>query len=116
MFLIQNITDAPLQTQNLTLPDSSVVIITIYFRPMQQGWFFNNITYGNFVLNGVRITNNPNLLLQYQNQIPFGIACYSQANREPMLSQDFSSGASQLYLLSQADVQEYYDFLQTGSF
>lgn len=116
MYLIQNITDAPFQTQNLTLPDSTIVSVTLYFMPMQQGWFFTNITYGSFVLNGTRITNNPNLLLQFQNQIPFGIACFSTANREPMLAEDFSSGASQLYLLAQADVKEYYTFLQSGVF
>lgn len=114
MFLIQNITSAPLQTQTLVLPDSTTVSIEIYFRPMQFGWFLNNITYGDFILNGLRITNNPNMLLQYQNQIPFGIACYSTANREPMLQEDFLSGASQLYILSEAEVKEYYTFLQTG--
>lgn len=116
MYLIQNVTNYPLQTQNLTLPDSTIVTVTLYFSPMQQGWFFTNITYGTFVLNGVRITNNPNFLLQFQNQIPFGMACYSTSNREPMLQQDFSSGASQLYLLDSTDVKEYYTFLQSGSF
>lgn len=116
MFLIQNLTDYPLQNQNLTLPDSTVVNFTLYFNSMQQGWFFTNITYGSFVVNGLRITNNPNVLLAYQNLIPFGIACFSTANREPSLQQDFSSGASVLYLLESTDVKNYYTFLQTGSF
>lgn len=114
MFLIQNITSDALQTQSLTLPDSSVVQLQMYFIPMQYAWVITNLTYGSFVLTGFRIFNSPNMLLQYQNQIPFGIACYSVANREPALQEDFSSGASQLYLLDQTDMAEYYAYLQSG--
>lgn len=114
MYLINNLTQNPLQSQNLTLPDSTIVSIQIYFIPMQNGWFITNLTYGSFVINGMRISNNPNMLLQYQNQIPFGLACYSTANREPSLQEDFSSGASQLYILDQAECEEYYAFLQAG--
>jgi hypothetical protein len=116
MYLINGITDYPLQSQNLTLPDSSIVNLQIYFVPMQYGWFITNLTYGSFILNGFRITNSPNMLLQYQNQIPFGLACYSTANREPTQQEDFASGASQLYILDQTECQEYSAFLQTGAF
>lgn len=115
MYLINQVTDLPLQTMNITLPDSTTALMTIYFVPMQQGWFITNLTYNTFILNGLRITNNPNMLLQYQNEIPFGIACYSQANREPMLQQDFSSGASQLYILDQTECEQYYAMLQAGT-
>jgi hypothetical protein len=114
MYLIQQVTSDPAQSQNITLPDSTIVTIQIQFVPMQQGWFITNLTYGTFILNGLRITNSPNMLLPFQNQIPFGLACYSTANREPSLQQDFSSGASQLYILDPAEVKEYYTFLQTG--
>lgn len=115
MFLVQNITTSPLQTQNLTLPDSTIITLQLYFIPMQSGWFITNLTYGTFVLNGMRITNNSNLLLQFQNIIPFGLACYSTANREPSLQQDFSSGASKLYVLDAAEVAEYYALLTSGA-
>lgn len=116
MQLINQITSDALQTQNLILPDNSTVTLEINFRPMQYGWFFNNITWNTFILNGLRITNSPNMLLQFQNQLTFGIACFSTANREPSLQQDFQSGHSQLFILDQAEVQEYYKFLQTGVF
>lgn len=112
MYLVQGLTNAPLQNQNLTLPDSTIVTLQLYFVPMQYGWFLNNITYGDFVLNGLRITNSPNMLNTFKNQIPFGLACYSTANREPSLQDDFSSGASILYILDALEVAEYYDFLQ----
>lgn len=91
----------------LVLPDGSTLTMTIYFIPMQQGWFITNLTYQDFVLNGLRITVSPNMLNQFRNQIPFGLACFSTGNREPSLQQDFSSGNCILYLLSQAECQQY---------
>lgn len=114
MYLIQQITNDPYQTQDLVLPDGTVVSLTLYFIPMQYGWFITNLTYGNFVLNGVRISNSPNILYQFKNQIPFGLACFSKGNREPSLQDDFSSGASQLFILSAAEVQAYSEFLSGG--
>lgn len=104
MYLIQQITNDFLQKQTLTLPDGSTFDLTLYFMPLQNGWFIKNLTYNNFVLNNLRITNSPNILHQFKNQIPFGIACYSKDNREPTQQQDFSSGASKLYYLTSDEV------------
>ncbi len=86
----------------------------MYFRPMQQGWFINEIAWNNFVCRGIRITNSPNILHQFKNQIPFGLACYSVANREPSLQEDFSSGASKLYILTEDEVAAYAEYLTNG--
>ena len=107
MNALSQVTSDPLQSQKLSLPDSSLVQITMYFVPNQNAWFFTNITYGNFVLNSLRICNSPNLLRQFKNIIPFGLACYSTTAREPSLQQDFSSGASTLYLMNEIDVAQY---------
>ena len=111
MFYIQEITNDSKQKHNLILEDGSSVDLTIHFSPMQYGWFITELTYGNFTLNGLRITNSPNMLHQFRNQIPFGLACFSDADREPALQQDFSSGASKLYILSQAEVELYTEYL-----
>lgn len=111
MFQINQITDDSLQNQNLVLPDGTVISLTIYFVPMQYGWFITELTYGTFTLNGLRICNSPNMLHQFKNQIPFGLACFSTASREPSLQQDFSSGASQLFVLTAAEVAQYSEFL-----
>lgn len=115
MLLIQQFTADPLQQQQLVLPGGSTVTIQIYFRSMQYGWFINSLVYKTFTLRGLRITNSPNMLHQFKNQIPFGLACYSTANREPSQLQDFSSGASQLYILTAAEVAEYAAFLNGGA-
>lgn len=114
MLQIQQITANPLQRQSLILPDGSTVDLTLYFRPMQFGWFAEEIVRGSFTLQGLRITNSPNMLHQWRNVIPFGLACFSAASREPSQVQDFSSGASQLYLLTAAETAEYARFLELG--
>lgn len=114
MFLIQRVTSNPLQKQTLLLEDGTAVNIVIYFRPMQFGWFFNSISYQDFLVEGLRITNSPNMLNQFSNQIPFGIGCFSTANREPTQQADFSSGASKLYILNAAEVAEYSEYLRLG--
>lgn len=95
----------------LVLPDGSSISLTIYFVPMQFGWFITELSYGDFVLNGLRITTQPNMLYQFRNVIPFGLACFSPSGREPSLQEDFASGASVLYILTAEEVQQYADFL-----
>lgn len=114
MYLIQQITDDPFQQQTLILPDGSSLSLTISFIPMQYGWFITSLAYQTFVLQGLRICNSPNMLYQFQNQIPFGLACFSTQNREPSQQEDFSSGASLLYILSAAEVAEYTELIQNG--
>lgn len=108
---INQISNDPLQTLIFSLPNGNQVSMTIYFIPMQYGWFITNLTYGDFVLNGVRITNNPNILRQFKNQIDFGLACFSASEREPSQQNDFATDASSLYILTSDEVQEYEDFL-----
>lgn len=104
------------QQQNLVLPDGSILSLLIYFRPMQLGWFINELVWQDFTLNGLRITNNPNMLNQWRNLLPFGLACFSQSSREPSLQDDFSIGYSTLSILTQKEVAGYTEFLKTGSF
>lgn len=95
---------------------------------MQAGWFVQSLIYaantasygppsdytGPFTINELRVTNSPNMLNQFRNQIPFGLACFSTQDREPTQQQDFSSGASKLYLLSQEEVTLYAELLAHG--
>lgn len=111
MLQIDNISDSPRQKQSLVLADGTQIELAIYFVPMQYGWFITRLVYKDFVLNGVRIVNSPNMLHQFRNQIPFGLACFSANNREPSLLQDFSSGASKLYILTEAEVAQYTEYL-----
>lgn len=115
MFYVKGITSNALQTQNLVLPDGSVIALTIYYRDLQLGWFINQLVWGDFTLNGIRITTSPNMLNQWRNIIPFGLSCTVQGDREPTLQEDFSSGAAKLFVLTQAEVTQYANFLTNGT-
>lgn len=106
-----SVTSDAWQTQKLQLEDGTFFQLEIIFYELQQGWFINNLTYGAFQLRGVRICNSPNMLHQFINQIPFGLACFSTDDLEPQIKNSFSSGTSQMYLLDQVDTEAYADFL-----
>lgn len=109
--IIQKITTDALQKQTFVLPDGTKIVTTIAFIPMQYGWFIRDMSYADFELKNIRITNSPNMLHQFRNQIPFGIACISTNDREPSQQQDFSSAASILYILTADEVNQYTEFL-----
>lgn len=115
MKIISQITTDAIQNFSSALDDGSSFNITIQFIPQQLGWFITNLTYGTFILNGFRIVTSPNMLRQFKNQIPFGLACSVVGNREPTFQQDFASGNATLYILNSTDVQSFEDFLSGSS-
>lgn len=114
MYLIQRITTNPYQKQTLVLDNGVSLTLTLLYRPMQYGWFIERLTYQDFELNCVRITNNLNMLHQWRNLLPFGLGCISQSQREPTQQEDFSSSASKLYILTADEVEEYAAYLRNG--
>lgn len=115
MYKIQQITADPSQQQTLVLPNGAQIAFAMQYLPGQQAWAAN-VTYGSsFGLNGILLVNNPNLLQQWSNLIPFGMACFSSGAREPSQIQDFQSGYSALYILSAEDVVAYEEALQAGA-
>lgn len=114
MILIQRLTSDALQESTFVLPDGTSFSFQLQFIPMQYCWVFTNITYGTFILNSLKVSISPNMLFQFQNQIPFGIACFATDNIEPQQQQDFLSGAAQLYVLTQAECKEYNTYIKSG--
>lgn len=112
MLKITSLTNDPYQKQTLFLPNGETVVLYLYFRPMQFGWFIQKLQYGDFILNSVRITNSPNMLFQFMNKLPFGLGCFSKDNREPTQQDDFTSGASSLYILTEEECQAYLEFVR----
>jgi len=112
MLKIQQVTNDTRQRQTLTLPDGTALTIEMYFVPMQYCWFIEKLTYLDFEVNGLKISNNLNILRQFKNQIPFGLACISVNDREPSFQDDFSTGASTLYILTAEEVEAYEDYLR----
>lgn len=108
---IEQITDDTKQKQTLILDDGTQVVLEICFVPMQLGWYITSLTYGDRTIEGFKICTSPNLLHQYKNLLPFGLACYTKDNGEPKLQQDFSSGYAELFLLTAEEVDEYQELL-----
>lgn len=88
--------------------------IVLNYLDSQQGWFITNLIYEDFVLNGFRITVNPNMLNQFKNKLKFGLGCFTNLLREPTLQQDFSSGNFNLYILDEIEVNTYNRLLSLG--
>lgn len=111
MLLINQVTDATTQRRNLVLEDGTSLDLEVQFVPLQGGWFINELSYLGFTLRGVRIGNNLNILNQYRNLLPFGLACVTDLEREPSLQGDFLSGEFKLFILTAEEVQQFSEFL-----
>jgi hypothetical protein len=111
MLIVDRITDDPKQKMTVTLPDGSEATLRLEYKPNQLGWFIVELTRGAFSIKGARIVASPNLLDQQRNLINFGLCCLTTDGHDPMLLEDFSSGRATLYILTQAEVQQYARFL-----
>lgn len=102
------ITNDSLQKHTIIIPELGTSFkVEIYFVPMQYGWFIKELTYNDFTIRNIRITNNLQLLHQWRNRLPFGLSCISKEDREPMFQNDFSEDHSILRLVDSSEVIEY---------
>ena len=109
---INGITTYPNQNLTLKLLDGTVLQMNLIYRETQNGWFFGGLNWNNgqWIENGRRVVTHPNMLRQYKNLIPFGLACFTVNNREPTQQQDFVApstsipSASSLFLLTASEV------------
>jgi hypothetical protein len=103
MLLINSITDDPMQQFVLDgIPGVSVGILLRYM-PRIQIWNMD-VAWNNFTADGVPLLCGPNILRQWRNIIPFGIAITNNYFLDPYSLTDFSGGNSQFYLLDSTDV------------
>lgn len=107
MYLIQQISTAPNQTQTIILPDGSAATLALSYAAQSYAWFITSLVYKTFTLTGLQVTTSPNMLHQFRNQLTFGLGCTCTGNREPTQQQDFSTGQAQLWVLSAAEVAQY---------
>lgn len=112
MFRIQNITSYPYQGKSLVLPDGTRVEIDIQFFPLRKCWVIKRLSYQDFLLHSYKIVNGTNILRQFKNILPFGLACYDPSGRDPQFLEDFTEqGSHRLFILTQDEVQRYEDRL-----
>lgn len=107
---IANITSDTKQRRLLILENGSNMELYLEYRTFQLGWFAA-ITYGDFKVQNLRVTTSPNFLHQYRNLIPFGLACKTDENQDPLLPEDFEQGRSSLFLLNATETKLVEDFI-----
>jgi hypothetical protein len=89
----------------LTGNPGPVVTMDLRYLPTQELWMMG-LERGDFKLGGIIVTASPNILRNYKNIIPFGIACTTVDGLDPYFIDDFSEKKASLYLLSAAEVEE----------
>ncbi len=111
MLLINQITTAPKQLHTLNLPDGTSATLALEYKPMQVAWFITQLTYRDFEVNNLMVVTSANMLRQFKNRIPFGLAVFVDGNHEPTLPTDFSSGRARMTVLTEEEVDYYEEFL-----
>ena len=104
MVQIDNLSDDANQITRVPLPDGSLLVLNFIYRPAIQRWSVS-ITRNAFVLNNVELCAHPNLLREFRNTLPFGLAVTSTDGGDPVLISDFVSGRISIFVLDAADVQ-----------
>ena len=103
---LTNISNNSKQKHTILLDsDSSRIVLELCYKPTQLGWFVD-ITYEklDFIVRGLRITTNINILNQWRNILPFGLICVGVDNQDPLLLEDFLVGRAILGILSKEEV------------
>lgn len=103
MLQVDNLSDDADQLTRVVLSDGSLVVIELFYRAATQRWTAD-VTRGTFTVNNINLCVHPNLLRDWRNVIPFGLACTSTDGGDPVLLEDFANGRVQLFVLEAADV------------
>ena len=103
MLAINSLTNDASQQFTLTGIPGVQIGVLMRFMPRIQQWVMN-ISYGSFEADGIPILCSPNILRQWRNVIPFGLACTNVFFVDPYTLNDFADGSSSLFLLDSADV------------
>lgn len=101
---ITELSSEPKQTIRVLLPTKELLQLNLEFKPNQNGWFFG-FTYGATTIGNLRLTARMNILREYQNTLPFGLACVTNDGLEPWFLQDFTTGRVKMYVLTPTEVQ-----------
>lgn len=111
MTQVDNLTDFAFQTVKLVLPNGGIATLNIRFDAAigvpgieQSGRWVFDISYEGYTAKGLNLCCHPNLLRQWRNKIPFGLACITPDYTDPFTVEDFVNGRASVYLLTEQDV------------
>jgi hypothetical protein len=101
---ITTINDYPKQSFFITIENYESAEVLLEFKPLQQGWFIN-LTWGTVGIKQMRVVAGPNILSQFSNVLPFGIAISGVDDIDPFAIDAWLTGWK-FYVLDQNDLAE----------
>lgn len=104
MVAIDNLSNDAFQTTSVVLSDGTKVILNLSYLPAIQRWTVDIIYGESFIVHGINLTIHPNILRNWRNLLPFGLACTTIDGADPFNVEDFSSHRATLYMLASEDV------------
>jgi len=102
MRLLTNITDDPKQLMYINIENYNAAQLTIWYKPEQYGWFFD-LVWEDFATYTQRVVVTPNLLRPYKNILPFGLACTTTNDVDPIFQNSFITNCK-IILLEETDL------------
>lgn len=112
MKLIEGITNEPHQIHHLVIGDGSIVDLTLKYLPAIQRWSFG-INHTNLTFHTRILGNHINILRQWKNILPFGLACTSYDSIDPFDINDFSNNRVEMHLLSSDEIDDVEVLIKT---
>ena len=106
MFQIEGLTDEPKQKYRLPVVDSEIEAdMSLTWLDTQNSWFMD-VSYQEFSVKNIRVTFAPNVLVQFESRVPFGLMVTSSNKQDPFTLQSFSDKTCSIYILTQAEVKD----------
>lgn len=100
-----NFTADPNQSIVLALADGTTISMDLNYFAGQEGWFYSlNYNSGQFIVSNRRLVTSPNMLAQFRDIIPFGLAVTTSDGYEPIFLTDFVTSRASFFILETADV------------
>lgn len=100
---LTTLTGSAKQRYNVITEDGITFVLTLEYHPRTYAWVAS-IQYGDLQIDGFTLVVSPNILRQFENNVPFGLAIISTDDLDPLYLDDFVTQRITLYTLSAAEV------------
>lgn len=103
---INEITQDPYQEHLLIGEEGEQINLVMRYSDNQEGWIAN-ITFGDTVINGIKLVSSVNILHSWRNIFPFGLAIACTDKGDPYYIDDFINSRAQMFLLNNEEKEEF---------
>ena len=104
---ITALTDSPIQSLIIVDELGNNFNLNLRWQDLTSSWYYDLIySDSNFSLMGCKLVTNLNLLKQWKNILPFGLACLSSDGQDPFSQEDFANNRINLFTLTPTDLSD----------